>query len=114
MHKPIHLRIEVVSLIATLCSLSLAAAAAGKPVPGDLLSDMQRFVQTPAVPGYEHELSQVIAHQLVAYSPKLDSLGDVVVTVGSGSPNRLLVAPLDEPGYVVSDITAQGYLRLQR
>jgi putative aminopeptidase FrvX len=75
---------------------------------------MQQFVQTPAVPGYEEDLSHAIAQRLAAYSPKLDSLGDVVVTIGSGSPSRLLVAPMDEPGYVVSDITAPGYLRLQR
>ena len=98
-------------LIAVLC---LAPLAAGQRVPGNLLSDMQQFVQTPAVSGYEQELSREIAQRLAAYSPKVDSLGDVVVTLGSGSPNRLLVAPLDEPGYVVSDITAEGYLRLQR
>ncbi|HSB76689.1 MAG TPA: M20/M25/M40 family metallo-hydrolase, partial [Terriglobales bacterium] len=60
------------------------------------------------------DLTRVLAQRLAAYSPKFDNLGDVVVTIGSGSPSRLLVAPLDEPGYVVSDITPQGYLRLQR
>ena len=97
--------------VALLC---LAPFAAGQRVPGNLLSDMQQFVQTPAVPGYEQQLSREIAQRLAAYSPTVDSLGDVVVTVGSGSPNRLLVAPLDEPGYVISGITADGYLRLQR
>jgi putative aminopeptidase FrvX len=101
-------------LIATLCLIPVAVMAAGKPVPGSLLEDMQQFVQTPAIPGYEQQLSQVIAQRLAAYSPKLDGSGNVIVTVGSGSPNRLLVAPIDEPGYVISDITAQGYLRLQR
>lgn len=102
-------------LLITVFLLSpLGARAAGKSVPGNLLSDMQQFVQTPAVPGYEQQLSRAIVQRLAAYSPKLDSLGDVVITLGSGSPNRLLVAPVDEPGYVVSDITAPGYLRLQR
>src|SRR6185437_4131859 len=99
---------------AILCLIPLAAIAAGKPVPGNLLSDMQQFVETPAVPGYEQVLSSAIAQRLAAYSPKTDSLGDLVVTLGSGSPNRLLVAPIDEPGYVVSNINAEGYLRLQR
>ena len=113
MNKPMSVHLRIFS-IATLCLTSCAALAAGKPVPGNLLTDMQQFVQTPAVPGYEQDLSHTIAQRLAAYSPKLDSLGDVVVTIGSGHPNRLLVAPMDEPGYVVSDITAQGYLRLQR
>jgi putative aminopeptidase len=113
MNKPMSVRLRIF-LIATLCLTSCAALAAGEPVPGNLLTDTQQFVQTPAVPGYEQDLSRAIAQRLAAFSPKLDSLGDVVVTIGSGAPNRLLVAPMDEPGYVVSDITAQGYLRLQR
>ena len=108
------LSVRLIVLIGILCVTPVTVLAADKGVPGDLLADMQQYVQTPAVPGYEQELSRVIARQLAAYSPKLDSLSDVVLTIGSGSPNRLLVAPIDEPGYVVSDITAQGYLRLQR
>src|SRR6202035_4067575 len=46
--------------------------------------------------------------------PKTDNLGDLIVTIGSGSPNRLIVTPIDEPGFVVSGITDDGYLRVQR
>lgn len=113
MNKLMLLRARI-GLIAVLCFLSVAAWSADKQVSGSLLSDMQQFVQTPAVAGYEQPLARLIAQQLAAYSPKVDNLSDVVVTIGSGSPNRLLVAPIDEPGYVVSDVTAQGYLRLQR
>lgn len=113
MNKLLSLRLSVV-LIGIFCVTPVIVAAADRRVPGNLLSDMQQFVQTPAVPGYEQDLSHAIAQELAAYSPKVDSLGDVVITVGSGALNRLLVAPIDEPGYVVSDITAQGYLRLQR
>jgi len=68
----------------------------------------------PAVSGYEQRLAAEIAHQLEKYSPKRDNLGDVYVTVGSGEPHRLIVTAIDEPGYVVSEITADGYLRVQR
>ena len=113
MNMPVIVRLQI--FLVTISVLSpLTAMAADKSLPGNLLSDMQQFVQTPAVPGYEQVLSRAIAQRLAAYSPKTDSLGDVVVTLGRGSPNRLLVTPLDEPGYVVSEITAQGYLRLQR
>ena len=44
----------------------------------------------------------------------MDNLGDVVVTLGSGAPHRLLVTGIDEPGFVVSAITDDGYLRVQR
>jgi len=92
MNQTMILRARIL-LTAILCLIPLAAIAAGTPGPGNLLSDMQQFVETPAVPGYEQVLSRAIAQRLAAYSPKTDSLGDLVVTLGSGSPNRLLVAP---------------------
>ncbi len=41
-------------------------------------------------------------------------MGNVTVTLGTGAPHRLLVAPMDEPGYVVSHIEDDGYLRVTR
>jgi len=91
-----------------------SASAASPAVPGDLASDLKEFVETPSVSGYESELSEKIRAQLAAFHPVVDNLGDVIVTVGTGSPRRLLVTPIDEPGFVVSAITDDGYLRLQR
>ncbi|HEX7360978.1 MAG TPA: M28 family peptidase [Bryobacteraceae bacterium] len=79
-----------------------------------LVQDLKTFVATPAVPGYESQLASEIQSRLSAYSPKKDNLGDVIVTIGSGAPHRLVVAPMDAPGYVVSGITKDGYFRLQR
>ena len=44
----------------------------------------------------------------------IDSFGNAWYTYGSGSPHYLVVARRDSPGYVVSSITPDGYLRLQR
>ena len=41
-----------------------------------------------------------------------DALGNLAVTLGSGAPRRLVACPLDEPGFVVSRIQEDGYLRL--
>ena len=68
----------------------------------------------PAVSGYEQELAMQIREALTDWSPKTDNLGNVSVTLGSGAPHRLIVTPIDEPGYVVSEITSEGYLRVQR
>lgn len=43
-----------------------------------------------------------------------DNLGNLTVRVGSGKPALLLVAHMDEPGYLVTGVTDQGYLKLQR
>ncbi|MGC1108146.1 MAG: M20/M25/M40 family metallo-hydrolase [Candidatus Acidiferrales bacterium] len=83
-------------------------------VPGSAAQDMRDFVETPAVPGYESALAAKIRDRLQKFSPKSDNLGDVIVTLGSGGPTRLIVAPMDEPGYVVSNIASDGYIQLQR
>lgn len=76
--------------------------------------DVSRLAQIPAVSGYEQSLIEEIRSQLRALSPKTDNLGNLWVNFGSGSPHRLLVTAVDEPGYVVSDITPDGFLRVQR
>jgi len=83
-------------------------------VPGNLGQDLADFVATPAIPGYESELVGKIRTKLSALKPATDNLGDVVITIGSGAPRRLIIAPIDEPGFVVSQITDDGYLRVQR
>ena len=72
------------------------------------------FVNAPSVSGYENQLSEKIRAKLAVFHPLVDNLGNVIVTIGSGVPHRLIVTPIDEPGFVVSGITDDGYLRLQR
>jgi putative aminopeptidase FrvX len=79
-----------------------------------LEKDLAWLAATPAVSGYEQELAGQIRDRLKSFSPKTDNLGDLYVTLGSGSPQRLIVTSIDEPGYVVSAITSDGFLRVQR
>ncbi len=88
------------------------------PAPQSMADALRELVTTPAVSGYEQSVCQKIADRLKAmpqhYNAKIDNLSNVTVTLGSGSPKRLLAAPIDEPGFVVSGITPDGYLTLQR
>jgi putative aminopeptidase FrvX len=95
--------------VAMLCTLGIAPTRAQGNGP-----NWYQLVDTPAVSGYEQELASEIRGQLKDFSPKTDNLGNVIVTIGSGQPHRLIVTPMDEPGYVVSAITPDGYLRVQR
>jgi putative aminopeptidase FrvX len=83
-------------------------------VPGTLDEDLREYVAIPAIPGYEQQLAAKIHAELARFSPETDNLGNVFFTIGSGSPHKLIVAPIDEPGFVVSGITEDGYLRVQR
>ena len=68
----------------------------------------------PPSPATKINYSEKIRAKLAAFHPVVDNLGDVIVTIGSGAPHRLIVTPIDEPGFVVSAITPDGYLRLER
>ncbi|HEY2391460.1 MAG TPA: M28 family peptidase [Candidatus Angelobacter sp.] len=87
-------------------------------IGGPIADALRDLVETPAVTGYEQSVGKKIVARLKAMSQKYeahtDNLGNVTVTIGSGEPKRLVVAPFDEPGFVVSGITPDGYLTLQR
>src|SRR5205085_1969680 len=61
-------------------------------------------------------LEQAMTDSLLALLPgsTRDRTGNVTLTLGQGAPKRLLQCPLDEVGYVVGNITGEGYLLLRR
>lgn len=103
MHRRISILQPVIVILGMVTSL-----AAQSNVP------YNRIFEIPAVSGYEQDLAAEIRTQLKEFPAKTDNLGNVYVTLGSGTPHRLIVTPMDEPGYVVSGITADGFLRVQR
>jgi hypothetical protein len=77
-------------------------------------NNLKSLDDVPAIPGYEKQLVDQLSSQFAALHPQVDNIGDIVVTLGSGAQHRLLVTGIDEPGFVVSAITDDGYLRVQR
>jgi putative aminopeptidase FrvX len=65
-----------------------------------------------AVSGYERAVTDTLLRLLPGATR--DRLGNVVLTLGSGDPRRLVYCDLDEAGYVVGNITPEGLLRLRR
>src|SRR3989449_8950484 len=62
-------------------------------------------------------LEQAMADSLLALVPgsARDRAGNVTLTLGAGgAPKRLVACPLDEVGYVVGNLTDDGYLTLRR
>lgn len=99
------------------CPASGQSSMKGPRSQGDfgIWADALRgFVETPSVSGYENQLAEKIRTDIASLHPVTDNLGDVIFTIGNGAPHRLIVTPIDEPGFVVSGITDDGYLRLQR
>ena len=102
------MRPALFSVFALFCGTSVLAQNSSPA------KDLQWLTDTPAVSGYETALSRALERRLLALHPQRDGMGNITVTVGSGAPHRLLVAPMDEPGYVVSHIDDDGYLRVTR
>jgi putative aminopeptidase FrvX len=65
-----------------------------------------------AVSGYERAVTDTLLRLLPGATR--DRIGNVVLTLGSGDPRRLVYCDLDEPGYVVGNVEASGLLRLRR
>jgi putative aminopeptidase FrvX len=71
-----------------------------------------RFAGMTAITGYE----QAVTDSLLALLPgsTRDRTGNVTLTLGRGAPRRLVYCNLDEVGYVVGNITDDGYILLRR
>jgi len=71
-----------------------------------------RFAGMTAITGYE----QAVTDSLLTLLPgsTRDRTGNVTLTLGRGAPKRLVYCAFDEIGYVVGNITDDGYLLLRR
>src|SRR5262245_17433538 len=99
------------SIVLVLVALSAGAGVA----QADTADRLLRLVSVPGVAGYESAVREAIEMLLPAGARvRADSLGNILIRTGNGSPHTLIVAPLDEPGVVVSAITDDGYLRVHQ
>lgn len=68
------------------------------------------WIELDAAPGREQQATDVIMASMPGWHR--DALGNLVIRRGSGRPRRVVACGLDQPGYVVSEITDDGYIRL--
>jgi putative aminopeptidase FrvX len=95
--------------------LALLLALLLSPLAADAVTledEVEAFLQVPAVVGREEPAAEFLEGRLAGLPVSRDALGNLTVTLGSGSPRRLVACPMGEPGYVVSRILDNGYLRL--
>lgn len=79
----------------------------------DSLSSLTgRLASITAVTGYEQAMVDTLLRLLPGAIR--DRAGNARVQLGGGSAKRLIVCPLDEPGYVVGSVRGDGYLTLRR
>ncbi|HEV8167886.1 MAG TPA: hypothetical protein VGP59_01035, partial [Pyrinomonadaceae bacterium] len=69
------------------------------------------WIAFDAPPGREHIGTDLLLQTLRGW--KRDALGNLILRKGSGSPRRVVACALDRPGFAVTEITDDGYLRLR-
>lgn len=118
MNRPLFAIFALLLLVFGLASSVPVAAqthqTSGSETRGNTTTYLQEFTAAPGLSGYETKVAEEIRSDISSRHPQTDNIGDIIVTIGSGAPNRLMVTPIDEPGFVVSEITDDGYLRVQR
>lgn len=91
-------------------ALTPAAPAAQAPTPAQrALASWQQLV---APTGHEERAVSALAGALDGW--QRDAAGNLVRRRGAGTPRRVVACALDRPGFTVSQVTADGYLRLHR
>jgi len=97
---------------ALACAVATRASAQGNPADDRIAEAISRWISLPAPAGSE----DIAAARLKAVLPgwTRDAVGNLLRTVGSGTPRRVIACALDVSSYAVSEITDQGYVRLHR
>jgi hypothetical protein len=99
--------------IARLLAPSLAALALVPTIAAQEPAALAtRLAGMTAVTGYEQEMVDTLL--TLVPGARRDRGGSAVLVLGQGTPRRLVVCPIDEPGYIVGGVRVDGWLTLRR
>ncbi|HXT18380.1 MAG TPA: M20/M25/M40 family metallo-hydrolase [Gemmatimonadaceae bacterium] len=98
--------------LAACCAVALPAIATAQDTSavGPYARAVSTWISLIASPGSERIATDRIVSATSGFVR--DRVGNLIKKVGDGSPRRVLACGLDESGYVVSEITDDGYLRV--
>jgi len=102
-----------------VCLWLVLLTAASGPLSGQVSARqtdaLALLIRAHGVSGFETNVREVVKGLLPGWTtPRVDEVGNLLVTIGTGRPHLLVTAAIDEDGYIVSRILDEGYLRLQR
>jgi len=99
--------------IAFMILLGLCPNSARAQSDHKLAESFLQCASQTAVTGREAQFIAFLKGQLPqGITSEVDNMGNLIVRIGGGTPQVLVVASVDEPGFVVTDITDEGYLRV--
>lgn len=105
MPLPTAWRVRSALSVGALFILSSTAGAQRRAVDA-----IATWIALDAPTGREHYATDIIRRELTEWTR--DRTGNLIMRRGTGRPRRVVACPLDQPSYVVSGFTPNGYLRL--
>jgi putative aminopeptidase len=100
---------------AVVCVVLGANLAVRGQEPPPSSADLVRLIEAQGIAGFETDVRDLLVKALPPWtSSRVDEIGNLIVTIGQGQPHVLVTTSMDEDGFIVSGITDDGYLRLQR
>jgi putative aminopeptidase FrvX len=99
------------ALLVAVLTITETNAVAAQSGDSDVAGLSVRLATIAAITGYEQAMVDTILRLLPG--ARRDRAGNARLKLGGGR-TRLAACPLDEPGYVVGGIRADGYLTLRR
>jgi putative aminopeptidase FrvX len=95
-------------VVMLFCSLGMPAQT-----PQKLKEGFIQCAEIQAVTGREGRLINYLKNLLpTGAKSEIDNMGNLTAQFGDGVPQLLIVTSVDEPGYLVTDITEDGFLRV--
>lgn len=102
---------QIIRTVAVALALGVVASSATAQRGTSTDGLLREFALVPAPRGYETALSDAIRAHLPGATR--DRAGNVVLTGPGAGSSRLVACALDEPGWVVGGIRADGYLTIR-
>lgn len=98
--------------LAALFAAPLAAQSIVAPAASATRRALVSWQSLDAPTGHEDLATIPLERALQGW--RRDASGNLVRTLGGGAPRRVVACALDRPGFVVTQITADGFLRVHR
>jgi len=97
------------TIVALIVALPATLAAQSPTATQHALASWQQLV---APTGHEDRAIAALANALPGW--ERDAAGNLMLRRGTGTPRRVIACALDRPGFAVSQITDDGFVRLHR
>jgi putative aminopeptidase len=101
----------VAVLLTALLILSTCPASAQNQPNDAQLKALSTWLTLDAPPGWEHVATDILMKAMPGWTR--DPSGNLMLRKGTGSPRRVIACGIDRPGFAVTEITDDGYLRIR-